>query len=74
MRAELQAQLPAAAAGLCSLLEHRPALLADMPLGPQLLLDAIGHATSDGGEAPPLPAAAEEALLRLGGTGLAAVA
>ena len=72
MRAELlHAQLPAAAAGLCSLLEHRPALLSDMPLGPQLLLDAIGHATVED-EAPPLPAAAEEALLRLGS--LAAVA
>ena len=64
MRAELQLQLPIAAPGLCELLERRPALLRDLPLGPELLLDAIGLVAGlDDDE--PLPPETEAVLSRL---------
>ena len=56
MRDQLGLQLAAAAPALCELLEHRPTLLQDLPLGPKLLLDAIGLTT---GRTRTLPLAAE---------------
>ena len=64
MRAELRLQLPAAASGLCELLERRPALLRDLPLGPELLLDAIGLVAGLANDEP-LPPETEAVLSRL---------
>ena len=64
MRAELRLQLAVAAPGLCEMLERRPALLRDLPLGPELLLDAIGLVAGLAHDEP-LPPETEAVLSRL---------
>ena len=64
MRAELRLQLAVAAPGLCEMLERRPALLHDLPLGPELLLDAIGLVAGLAHDEP-LPPETEAVLSRL---------
>jgi len=65
LRAELTAALPLAAPALLWLMHHRPTLLADVSLGPHVLLAAIARATPATRERTSLPVAAERVVCAL---------
>ena len=62
---ELEVGFNQAAPVLCWMLQHRPSLLAQISLGPHLLLRAIAHVAPPRPTPKPLPAAAQQVVAAL---------